>query len=84
MERESEIQERHEGIGSDSRPILSSVQRCSGSEDVATFQGVFSSIMLYRDGFYYNDDGIRYTRHGEPSNYSYVQSASVSSGNHPV
>ena len=31
MEQESEIQKRDEGIGSDSRPILSSVQRCSGS-----------------------------------------------------
>ena len=72
MERGSEIQERDEGIGSDSRPILSSVLRCSGSEDVVTFQGAFSSIMSYRDGFYYNDDGIRYTWHGEPENYRYV------------
>ena len=69
-----------EGIGSDSQPILSSVLRYSGSEDIATFQGAFSSIMSYRDGFYYNDDGIRHTRHGEPSNYKYVQSAFVSFG----
>ena len=84
IEGESEIQERDGGIGSDSRPILSSTLRCSESEDVATFQGAFSSIMSYRDGFYYNDDGIRHTRHGEPGNYSYVQSASVSSGDRPV
>lgn len=84
MERGSEIQERNEGIGSDSQPISSSVLKCSGSEDVATFQGAFSSIMSYRDGFYYNDDGIRHTRHGEPSNYRYVQFASVSVVDHLV
>jgi hypothetical protein len=38
MERESEIQERDEGIGSNSQPILSSVQRCSASEDVTKFK----------------------------------------------
>ena len=84
MERESEIQERDEGIGSDSRPILSFVQRCSRSKDVASFQGVFSSIMSCRDGSYYNDHDIRHMRHGELGNYSYVQSASISSGNNPV
>ena len=40
--------------------------------------------MSYRDGFYYNDDDIKHTRYGEPSNYSYVQSASASSGNQLV
>jgi hypothetical protein len=40
--------------------------------------------MSYRNGFYYIDDGIRHTRHDEPGNYRYVQSASVSSRNHPI
>ena len=40
--------------------------------------------MSYRDGFYYNDDGIRHMRHGKPGNYSYVQSACVSYGDRPV
>lgn len=84
VERGSETQGRDEGIGRDIQPILSSIPICSGSEDVAAFQGAFSSIMSFRDGFYYNDDGIRHTRHGEPGNYRYVQCASVSFGDRSV
>jgi hypothetical protein len=79
---ESEIHERIEGSGSDTRPILPSVPRSGILEDVAAFQGAFSldREMSFKDGFYYNDDGIRHTRHGEPGSYRYVESASISLG----
>lgn len=36
--------------------------------------------MLFKDGFYYNDDGVRHMRHGKPGSYRYVESASISLG----
>ena len=42
------------------------------------FKRAFAPVMSFRDGFYYNTEGIKYTRHGEPRNYTYEESASIS------
>ena len=73
-----------EGIGRSIGPILPSVPRHSESEDVAEFRKTFTAPMTFRDGFYYDADGIRHTRHGDPGNYIYEQSTSISLGDSPV
>ena len=40
--------------------------------------------MTFRDGFYYDADGVRHTRDGDPGSYRYKQSTSVSLGDSPV
>ena len=43
-----------------------------------TFREAFAPVISFKDGFYYNIDGVRYTRHGDPGGYTYEESASIS------
>ena len=53
-------------------------------DNVAEFRETFIAPMTFRDGFYYDVDGVRHTRHGDPGSYRYEQSTSVSLGDSPV
>ena len=83
-EPESATQESAEGTGGGTGPILPSVPRHSESEDVAEFRETFTTPMTFKDGFYYDVDGVRHTRHGDPGSYRYEQSTSISLGDSPV
>ena len=48
------------------------------------FWNTFTTPMTFRDGFYYDANGIRHTRHDDPGNYRYEQSTSISLGDSPV
>lgn len=60
------------------RPMVPSIPQSTESADTIAFNEAFAPMMTFRDGFYYNTDGIRYTRHGEPGSYTYEESASIS------
>jgi hypothetical protein len=77
-EIESETQEGVPVTPTDRGRVLSPILQSTESPDAPAFQVVFAPVMSFRDGFYYNVDGIKYVRHGEPGNYTYEESASIS------
>lgn len=81
---ESETQERVVCTRTDTGPILSFVQGSNVQEDIIAFHGAFSTdremLLNSEDGFYYNKDGVRHTRHGVSGSYSYVEAASIGVG----
>ena len=41
-------------------------------------------LLNLEDGFYYNKDGVRHTRHGVSGSYLYVEAASIGVGDTEV
>lgn len=80
----SETQEMVEITGNDTGHILSSMQGSNVPEDVTAFHGAFSTeremVLNTTDGYYYNKDGVRHTRHGELGSYTYIEAASIGIG----
>ena len=72
----------------DTGHVFSFVQGSNLPEDVIAFQGAFSidreMLLNTEDGFYYNKDGVRHTRHGISGSYSYVEAASIGVGDAEV
>ena len=81
---ESETQKRVACTRSDTGPVLSFVQGSNVPEDIIAFQGAFSTdhemLLNSEDGFYYNKDGVRHTRHSVSGSYLYVEAASIGVG----
>ena len=40
--------------------------------------------MFFRNGFFYNSDGIRHVRHGEEGNYTYEENTTIGTAEGPV
>ena len=61
-------------------PTPESIQATTG----ASFIDTFRTEMFFKDGFFYNSDGIRHVRHGEEGNYTYEETTTIGTVEGPV
>ena len=79
------FQGKHNAIDSQSEPqVLPSAIGSAKFTTGTSFQQTFGPIMSFRDGFYFDQDGIRHVRNGEPRNYRYEQSITIGTANNSV
>ena len=52
--------------------------------DMPSFHDTFTLSMTFKDGFYFDDDGVRHNRLGVEGSYTYEQSMCVGKCKGPV
>ena len=84
MEIGSLIEAGTSSIYSDTGPLMLLTPANTQSTAGASFLDTFRTEMFFRDGFFYNSDGIRHVRHGEEGNYTYEEATTIGTAEGPM